>query len=185
MNKTLSWSRSMAGQEGALGPTLLDRLVGPVSADPLAAAGSGSLKTEASPRRGELSLRECVLRDMARLLNATRLLDLDEARAYPQVARSVVNYGVPPLAGMTLSELDVGYVEEAIRQALTHYEPRLLPQSIEVRYTGEDERGGNGNVLTFEIAAKLWGLPHPAPMLVYTDLDLESGAASVRARPER
>ena len=183
MDDTLSLSRSTIRQARGGGPSLLDRLIGPASAHPVVA--EGALKTEAPPHRGELSLRECVLRDMTRLLNATRLLDLDEARAYPQVARSVVNYGVPPLAGMTLSELDVGYVEEAIRQALMHYEPRLSPQSIEVRYAGEDGRGGNRNVLTFEIAAKLWGLPHPAPMLVYTDLDLESGAASVRARPER
>ncbi|MBU6489930.1 MAG: type VI secretion system baseplate subunit TssE [Burkholderiales bacterium] len=181
MNKALLHSRSASGRGDCPQPTLYDRLVEATLGDfidPMA-------PVQRKHGSGDSTLRECVLRHMARLLNASRLLDADAAAAYPQVARSVVNYGVPPLAGAVISEIDVGQVEEAIRQALMHYEPRLLPESIEVRYAGGDARAGHRNVLRFEIAAKLWHVPRPVPMLVYTDLDLESGAASVRALAER
>lgn len=158
-------------------PTVFERLVGPAPGEPMD-------PLDATRCAGDITLRESVLRDMGRLLNATRLLDESEARAYPNVARSVVNYGVPPLAGTAISSLDIGYVEDAIRQALMCYEPRLLPESIEVRYTGDEARVGHRNLLTFEIAAKLRHSPRPVPMLVYTDLDLESGAASVRELTE-
>ena len=181
MHKTLAPSRPVPQHIDRLSPTLFDRLVEPGLADAVELR-----QAQGSAGRGQaMPLRECVLRDMARLLNATRLLDASQARAYPQVARSVVNYGVLPLAGAMVSALDVGQVEEAIRQALMHYEPRLLPESIDVRLMGDDAREGHPNVLTFEISAKLWDEPRPVPLLVYTDLDLESGAASVRAPAER
>ena len=181
MNKSLAPSRPVPRHKDRLSPTLFDRLVEPGLAD---AVESRQAQGRTGPGQA-MPLRECVLRDMARLLNATRLLDASQARAYPQVARSVVNYGVLPLAGAMVSSLDVGQVEEAIRQALMHYEPRLLPESIDVRLMGDDARAGHPNVLTFEISAKLWDEPRPVPLLVYTDLDLESGAASVRALAER
>lgn len=187
MSKSLAPSQPVSRHKdrssARLSPTLFDRLVEPGLAD--AVESRQALDRTGREQAMPLPLRECVLRDMARLLNATRLLDASQARAYPQVARSVVNYGVLPLAGAMVSSLDVGQVEEAIRQALMHYEPRLLPESIDVRLMGDDAREGHPNVLTFEISAKLWDEPRPVPLLVYTDLDLESGAASVRALAER
>lgn len=181
MNRTLAPTQPAPRHCDRSPPTLFDRLVEP----PLGDAAEPGQASDRTGRGRVVSLRECVLRDMARLLNATRLLDASQAQTYPHVARSVVNYGVLPLAGAMVSALDVGQVEEAIRQALMHYEPRLLPESIEVRLTGDDARVGHPNVLTFEISAKLWDEPRPVPLLVYTDLDLESGAASVRALVER
>lgn len=181
MNGTPVHSRSALGRGDCPQPTLFDRLVDAAPGDFIGPGTHHDRKHDS----GDSALRACVLRDMARLLNATRLLDADGAAAYPQVASSVVNYGVPPLAGAMISEIDVGQVEAEIRQALMHYEPRLLPESIEVRYMGGDARAEHPNVLRFEIAAKLWHVPQPVPMLVYTDLDLESGAASVRALAER
>lgn len=51
-------------------------------------------------------LRTAVLRDLAALMNAiTRLGAGDDLSAYPEVERSVLNYGMPAFAGETASTL--------------------------------------------------------------------------------
>ena len=52
-------------------------------------------------------LRTAVLRDLAALMNAICLGAGDDLSAYPEVERSVLNYGVPAFAGETASTLDV------------------------------------------------------------------------------
>ena len=52
-------------------------------------------------------LRESVLRDLGWLLNTSNLTSVHDLTAYPQVAQSVLNYGVPDLTGLTVSSVDV------------------------------------------------------------------------------
>jgi len=52
-------------------------------------------------------LREGVLRDLGWLLNATNMAVLEDLTDYPHVARSVLNYGMPGLAGTLVSSIDV------------------------------------------------------------------------------
>ena len=44
-------------------------------------------------------LRDFVLRDLAWLFNADRPMRPDDMERYPFAARSVINFGIPPLAG--------------------------------------------------------------------------------------
>ena len=123
-------------------------------------------------------LRECVLRDLAWLLNATRMTDEETDARYPFAARSVINYGLPALAGSTARSLEIGDLERNLRQAIIDYEPRILRNSLRVRAELTEERMSH-NALTFEIEGDLWAQPLPLQMYLKTEIDLESGQVKI------
>ncbi|MBL8250636.1 MAG: type VI secretion system baseplate subunit TssE [Candidatus Competibacter sp.] len=153
-----------------LQPSLLDRL------------------TDEEPDRQEESrdkrvlsmsrLRECVLRDLGWLLNATRMTDGDLEGRYPFAARSVINYGLPALAGGTARSLEIADLEQDLRQAILDFEPRILRHSLRVRAELTEERMSH-NALTFEIEGNLWAQPLPLQLYLKTEIDLESGQVHI------
>lgn len=152
-----------------LQPSLLDRLS---DDDPA---------TTVEPRDRRVmslrTLREGVLRDLAWLLNTTNLLSVTTTPALPHLANSVLNYGVPGLAGNAVSNLDIGALERGIRQAIWDFEPRLIRNTVSVKAlaAGRDDQ----NKLDFEIEADLWAQPYPERLYLKTELDLERGAVVV------
>jgi len=123
-------------------------------------------------------MREAVLRDLAWLFNTTRLdPDMDPA-TLPLARRSVVNFGLPALAGQTASTLEVPDLERAIKQAILDYEPRILPASLRVRAL-ETAGLDHHNVIGVEISGLLWAQPIPLELLVRTEIDLETGQVEV------
>ncbi len=123
-----------------------------------------------------MRLRESVLRDLNWLFNATQLSeDLD---GYPQVASSVVNYGLPPVSGRPASSLDFGEVARRLRQALLDFEPRLIPHTVRVSAISS-EKDSPHNVVSFRIEGQLWSLPVPLEIYLRTDMDLENGQTQV------
>jgi type VI secretion system protein ImpF len=148
-----------------LQPSLLDRLT---DDDP-------DQRDEPRERRvlSLRTLREGVLRDLAWLLNTTNLLSVTTTPALPHLAGSVLNYGVPGLAGNAVSNLDVGALERGIRQAIWDFEPRLIRNSVVVKARAAD---AGQNKLDFDIEADLWAQPYPERLYLKTELDLERGA---------
>lgn len=121
-------------------------------------------------------LREGVLRDLSWLFNTTCFTG-DTAIAierYPFAARSVLNFGLPALAGATASSLDIGELERNLRQAILDFEPRILRHSLRVHAELTEERMSH-NALTFEIEGDLWAQPLPLQLYLKTEIDLESG----------
>jgi type VI secretion system protein ImpF len=145
----------------------------------------GELRTRfvLSPER----LRACVLRDLTALLNTESLrwragraedpalAERPDIEDYPRVAASVVNYGIPPLAGRT--SLEPPAVAADLEQAIRAFEPRLRASTVKVRPVGEAQAG---HAIAFDVEAELWGEPVPLRLLLRTLIDLESGAATVR-----
>ncbi|WP_295399603.1 type VI secretion system baseplate subunit TssE [uncultured Thiocystis sp.] len=123
-------------------------------------------------------LRESVLRDLAWLLNAGRLDSVQDLAAYPFVSRSVLNYGIPDLAGLTASGVEIAQIERTIRQAIWDFEPRILRQTVRVS-ARVDPRLMSHNTLTFEIEGDLWAQPVPLRIFLKTELDLELGEVRV------
>jgi type VI secretion system protein ImpF len=152
-----------------INPSLLDRLTDEA---PGAAGGRGS-STSLS------ELRRSVLRDLTWLFNTTQLFDAESAEAWPQVRNSVLNYGLPALAGSHASSLDIPRLERALRQAIVDFEPRILPDSVTVKAQLERESLDHHNVVSLEIAGLLWAQPVPIELLLRTQLDLESGQTQV------
>jgi type VI secretion system protein ImpF len=150
-------------------PCLLDRLVdeAPDSRDEPA-------------RRRTVTLdeyRAAVLRDLRWLMNSSSHLPWEDITQFPHVARSVLNYGTRDLAGATTDNLDGFELESQFRDAIIAFEPRILPDSLQVRMIQSDrtEFGRIG----FEIKGHLWALPHPERIFFRTDIDLETGICEV------
>lgn len=123
-------------------------------------------------------LRECVLRDLAWLFNANRSLSPEDAERYPFAATSSINFGIPPLAGMTVRVLDINMLENALRQSILDFEPRILHGSLRIRaaLTGAQM---SHNFLMFEIEGDLWAQPLPLQLYLKTEIDLESGQVKI------
>ena len=97
---------------------------------------------------------------------------------YPQVARSVLNYGIPDLSGMTVSGTDVAALERALGQAVADFEPRILRPTLKVRLDiNEDQM--NHDALTFLIEGDLWAQPVPLRLYLKTEIDLDLGAVRI------
>ena len=153
-----------------LQPSLLDRLT---DDDPERAIESREARV-LSPAR----LRECVRRDLSWLFNTTHLQSLQSLKEFPLVARSVLNYGIPDLAGRTASGLDTQELEQMIRQAILNFEPRLDRNSVRVRPVVDLSQASH-NALSFEVEAELWAQPLPLRLFLRTAVDLETGSVDV------
>lgn len=153
-----------------LQPSLLDRL------------------TDAAPERHEESrdervlsprrLKASVIRDLEWLLNTCDLASVQDLSPYPQVVSSVVNFGMPDLAGRNLSGLDVLTLERELRQAILRFEPRILRQSLTIRALIDPEQM-TPNAIRFDIEGELWGSPLPQRLYLKTNVDLEDGTVQV------
>ncbi|MEO3433947.1 type VI secretion system baseplate subunit TssE [Inquilinus sp. CAU 1745] len=153
-----------------LQPSLLDRL-----------ADDEPGVTQESRDRRVLSvqrLREVVLRDLTWLLNAVNLTAVNDLEDYPEVERSVLNYGLPDMAGHTVSGVDLIELEQLLRRAIIEFEPRILRDTLSVKLLF-NESEMNHNAMTFEIQGDLWAQPVPLHMYLRTELDLEIGTVKV------
>jgi len=124
-------------------------------------------------------LKSSVLRDLAWLLNCGNLEVIEDLEEYPEVRSSVLNFGVPDLAGKTISATDVNDLEQEIRDAILNFEPRILADSLSVRVS--INRGAmSTKTMSFVIEGQLWAQPLPLSLFLSTDLDLETGSATVK-----
>ena len=123
-------------------------------------------------------VRACVIRDLDWLLNAHSYSPAEDLEAYPEVANSVINYGLPDFAGLTASSIDVRYLEKIFKQAIIDFEPRILKNSLKVKLLA-DESMQDHNALIFEIDAEVWSEPLPIHLHLRTEVELESGGISV------
>ncbi len=157
-------------QKERLQPSLLDRLTD----DERDHKQESRDKRVLSPAR----LRECVRRDLTWLLNTTHLAALEDLEAHPDVQRSVLNYGMPDLAGRTVSSVEVRSLERMLVKVIADFEPRLLKSSIKVKIIADREKM-NHNAMCFGIEAELWAQPLPLRLFLRTEIDLETGTVSV------
>lgn len=120
--------------------------------------------------------RDGVLRDLRWLLNAKSHLELGETQEFGEVQRSVLNYGMRDLAGQLSSDLDPGEIEHQIKQAILDFEPRILPNSLMVRFLSESvKESHNPNIIAIEISGDLWASPLPEQLYLQTQIDLDTG----------
>lgn len=125
-------------------------------------------------------LRQAVLRDLGWLFNATQIADDKNWPGAPLAVRSVLNFGLPPLAGETASTLDVVQLERAMRQAILDFEPRLDPVSLKVEAMAEQVALDRHNQIQVEIRGNLWAQPAPIELMLRTNVDLETGQIEIQ-----
>ena len=135
-------------------------------------------------------LREAVRRDIEMLFNVERLeasyfltdrelqnhVSPAELMAeFPEVQRSVLNFGVPTFSGRKGSDFDKDALARDLKEVLQNFEPRLKPESIKVRVSFAEKVG-----LKVDIDAILMLSPVPERLRLSTMIDLESGRATTK-----
>lgn len=174
-------------------PTLFDKLISGEApaglSDSIEGQERGLSTTEFSPgalrfytvpnieRFGESALRATVQRETAWLLNTTNLGASVDLEPYPHVATSVLNYGVPDLAGKAMSEWAVEARARDIRTSIEAFEPRLEKSSLTVRVRSAGERE---NAVTYVIEGEVHGAAGDAEVRMLTDVEADTGAVTVR-----
>jgi type VI secretion system protein ImpF len=149
----------------ALLPSLKDRLLDP-----------DSIGTAGQPGYDLSQIIESVREDLEELLNTRgshQVLD----KQYPELARSIVTFGLPDLAGLAATtpeeRQEIGRILEKI---ITLHEPRLRDVRASLIKTRAIEMR-----VRFHIDANL--RVDPAPQLAFeTEVELTTGHASIRER---
>lgn len=137
-------------------------------------------------------LREAVRRDIEALFNTERfechlLLTASEAEArpqppdlddFPEVRRSVVNYGVPAFAGRSARDFDREALAKELKAVLAAFEPRLKESATRITVSTSDKAAG----LAIEIDGLLIMAPAPERLRLRTMVDLDTGRARTTLR---
>ena len=149
-------------------PCLLDRLQDDDSANRLESRGARVVSVQA--------YRAGVLRDLTWLFSTSAHLPVEGTKPgaefrigdFPEVERSVLNYGVRHLFGLTAP--DMGALEESLYAAICVFEPRIIKNTLSVRAIMENQ------IVSFEISGDLWANPIPEKLYIKTQIDIEAGA---------
>jgi type VI secretion system protein ImpF len=113
----------------------------------------------ASSRKGD-EWRDSITRDLEALLNTRSALLPDALADYPEVGKSIVNYGLIDFAGMCMtSDSDQKRICTAVRMAIERHEPRLHKVTATLQ-----PRKGAINRVDFVITAQLKNAPVAEPM---------------------
>lgn len=123
-------------------------------------------------------IRACVKRDLDWLLNASQYAPQEDLDGYPDVACSVINYGMPDLTGKTVSGFDQRHMERLLKQVIVNFEPRIIRNTLTVRVMA-DKALFDHNALVFEIEGELLAEPQPLHLHLRTEFELEDGNVSV------
>lgn len=139
-------------------------------------------------------LREAVRRDIEALFNVERMearllvtptergITLDPADVladFPQVRRSVLNYGVPCFSGRRARDFDPEALARELREVVATFEPRLKRDTVRVKVETGAKTG-----LRVVIEGVLMLTPVPERLRLATTIDLDSGRA-LTAREDR
>ena len=123
-------------------------------------------------------LKAALRRDLEWLLN-TRRIALDIADEYPELDRSVYNFGLPDFTAMSFSSpKDRSRLLRSLESSIRNYEPRLTAVKVSpVETTGE---GSSKKLLRFQIEGLLKMDPAPEQISFDTVLQLTTGEYQVK-----
>lgn len=148
-------------------PTLLERL------RTVHTSGGGDADTEHTLTRSRM--REIVRDALVELLNTTNL-EHEIPAQYDEVRASVLNYGIPPLAGGYISDMKWMEVERMIRRAIIRFEPRIIPETLHITPPDPESEKHAGNALRFTIHAMIHMEPYPIEFNLLSNMDLETNS---------
>jgi len=125
------------------------------------------------------SFRDTVLRDLSWLLNCTNLERQLPLGKYPRVKSSVVNFGIPPLAGARFTASELETVAAQMQRRIAFFEPRILEKSLKVSVIRETQTN-EYNHAHFRIEATFWFEPYPIDMVIRAKWDMETGGVEIQ-----
>ncbi|WP_395479948.1 type VI secretion system baseplate subunit TssE [Candidatus Curculioniphilus buchneri] len=121
-------------------------------------------------------LHSSILNYLQALLNCTQpqyLKDLDD---HNHLIKSVLNFGIPPLAGKYLAELSATEIIDVIKTAILRFEPRIIADCLRIDLVQSlPHFMSSPYLLLFVIKGCLKGMPESIGFTYYSHLDLENG----------
>ena len=172
-----------------LNPTLFDKIVADLEIEGLRESDDGRRMADLGgsvmrfytvpriERFNEAALRTTVRRELSWLLNTTNLGAVEDLAPYPEVRTSVLNYGVPDLAGKTLTKRVIQARAREIRDAIRAFEPRLEPKRLEVEAVSNFEKE---NAVTYVIRGDITSAVQAMPVEFKTDIEVDTASVTVR-----
>jgi type VI secretion system protein ImpF len=170
-----------------INPTLFDKLVADLTLDGVREPSESETEVSRASMRfytvprierfNEAALRATVLRELSWILNTTNLAATQSLEATPEVANSVLNYGVADMSGKLLNRRAIQNRAREIRDAISAFEPRIDPKCLDVEPKATPERP---NAVTFLIRGDVTSAVNAMPVEFKTDVEIDTGAAVVR-----
>lgn len=133
-----------------------------------------------SPRNAvhEKVLRAELAADLDALVNTVNLQAAFDISDFPEVQKSILNYGMPDLSALTIDSSEANLVGRELEQALKNFECRLLENSIAV--AGEVQHDDVGSRLAFKIKADMHATPSDVAIEFLADFEAFSGQGKLR-----
>ncbi|MFN3973263.1 MAG: type VI secretion system baseplate subunit TssE [Gemmobacter sp.] len=148
-----------------LQPSLLDRLTDDAP---------GDLKETRDSRVIDLiRLREIIQRDLAWLLNTYDNSSSFDPVEYPNVARSVLTYGVTEVSGEYSTKERTELIQDSMARAIERFEPRIIAGTLHV--VVREQEAGNKTLVNFDIAGEMWARPLPRELYLRSQVDITTG----------
>lgn len=157
-----------------LQPTLLDRLT---DDEP-----SSNVESRNKRVLNSRDYRAAVLRDLQWLINTGNRDVTGDYDEFDQIQTSVLNYGVRDFSGLNVYTMLLDDMEKSVFEAIENFEPRIISDGLRVGIVTDDD---GFNVVEYQscaigIEGLLWNMPMPEELFVKTEIDLETGACTVR-----
>ncbi|MEO0912323.1 MAG: type VI secretion system baseplate subunit TssE [Pseudomonadota bacterium] len=118
-------------------------------------------------------LREILRRDLAWLLNTSNAEQTIDEKLYPHAANSVLNFGISKISGDFSTVEKAEYIRKAIRASIAQFEPRILPNTIQVILRTEETK--TASVISYDIRADMWAEPLPLEVFLRSEVDVTTG----------
>ena len=139
-------------------------------------SGDRIIASRRSTTRGSITepvLRREVSADLGALMNTIALESSFDIEEYDYVRKSVLNFGFPDLVHRSIDEASVDDIRGEIQSVLHRYEPRLMPDSVQVVRDNTVDKAELR--IRFLVNAELACDPVNVPVEFIADVELDSG----------
>jgi len=121
-------------------------------------------------------IKQEIIFNISQLLNSRSHMQYDELRNDIDLVHSVLGFGLTDFCGLSNCQREKNRLIVIITDQLRFFEPRLKPETIEVKSADSND---DVNILTFSISAEYALKACDESFECTTKLDLESGFANV------
>jgi|TARA_B110000211_G_C14088187_1_gene557653 type VI secretion system protein ImpF len=118
-------------------------------------------------------LREIIQRDLSWLLNTVNAGEQIDESVYPNVGRSVLNFGLGQVAGGYSTAQRAELIRKSMLDAIQVFEPRIHPGSLDVELRVDVEK--SQSIVSFDIRADMWAQPMPIELYLRSQVDMTTG----------
>ncbi len=155
-----------------LQPSLLDRLTDPAP----------DKRTEDRRERviDVRRLMNIVQRDLTWLLNTQNIETHVDDELYPNIATSVLNYGVREVTGEMSTRDRAFFIRKMIQSVIQRYEPRIRAGTLQVEF--DEKSDDHSTQISYNIRAEMWAKPLPLELYLRSQVNVTTGELKLEPR---